>query len=311
MTSDSPLRRRGLLKAGAVLSTAGLAPAVTATRATAAPAAGPAAASGARRATDALRALEERYSARLGVHARNTRTGQSVGYRAGERFALCSTFKVFAAGAVLRDHAGSAPLDKVVRYPDRDILLNSPVTQQHVGSGMTVGELCAAAIRHSDNCAGNLLLRELGGPAGLTAFFRSLGDRVSRLDRWEPDLNSAGPGELRDSTTPQALGASLERLTVGDELSGAAREQLLTWLKGNTTSAARFRAGLPRGWVVGDKTGTGDYASANDIGVAWTTRGTPLVLVVLTSKDAPDATVDEALIADAAAVLADTLAPGE
>nr|BFD80886.1 hypothetical protein StreXyl84_02870 [Streptomyces sp. Xyl84] len=312
MTSDSPLRRRGLFKAGLALSTAVLAPAVTAARATAAPAAaGAPLASGARAAVDELRALEERYAARLGLHARNVRTGGTLSYRAGERFAMCSTFKAFAAAAVLRDHGRCAPLDKVVHYPPADVLANSPVTGQHVDSGMTVGELCAAAIRYSDNTAGNLLLRELGGPAGLTRFFRSLGDRVSRLDRWETDLNTAVPGDPRDTTTPEAIATSLERVAVGRALTGGDREQLVTWLKGNTTSGERFRKGLPDGWVVGDKTGTGDYASANDIGVAWTTRGTPVVLAVLTSKPAKDAAVDNALVADAARVVARTLAPGE
>ncbi|MFB7597796.1 class A beta-lactamase [Streptomyces sp. NPDC056160] len=318
MTSDSPLRRRGLFKAGLALSTAVLAPAVTAAPAKAAagtPASAKAAPAGAavgsRHVADELRVLERRYGARLGVQARNARTGQTLSYRAGERFAMCSTFKVFAAAAVLRDHDRCAPLDKVVHYPPTDILPNSPITEQHVGSGMTVGELCAAAIQYSDNAAGNLLLRELGGPAGLTRFFRSLDDRVSRLDRWETDLNTAVPGDPRDTTTPGALAASLERLTLGRALTGGDREQLITWLKGNTTSAERFRKGLPEGWVVADKTGTGDYASANDIGVAWTTRGTPVVLTVLTSKSAKDAAVDNALVAEAAGVVARTLAPGE
>ncbi len=134
---------------------------------------------------------------------------------------------------------------------------------------------------------------------------------MSRLDRWEPELNTAIPGDPRDTTTPEAIAASLERVTLGRALARADRERFVGWLKGNTTSSARFRKGLPREWVVADKTGTGDYATANDIGVAWTTRRTPLVLVVLSSRTTPDAPVDEALIADAAAVVARTLAPGE
>ncbi|MCZ0985027.1 class A beta-lactamase [Streptomyces diastatochromogenes] len=229
----------------------------------------------------------------------------------GERFAMCSTFKAFAAAAVLRDHGGCAPLDRVIHYPPRDILPNSPKTEEHLATGMSVGDLCAAAIQYSDNAAGNLLLRQIGGPEGLTRFFRSLGDRVSRLDRWETDLNTAVPGDPRDTTTPEAIGRSFERLTLGRALDGTGREQLVTWLKGNTTSAERFGRGLPQGWVLGDKTGTGDYATANDIGVAWTTRGTPVVLAVLSTKAAKDAPVDNALVADTARLLARTLAPGE
>ncbi|AIA01794.1 class A beta-lactamase [Streptomyces noursei] len=305
MTRATPLPRRGLLKAGLAASTAVLA-------ATAAPSVASAATSRQLRDFEGeLQELERRYAARLGVYARNARTGQVVAHRARERFAMCSTFKTVAAAAILRDHARCAPLDKVIHYPPADLLANSPRAAEHVDTGMAVGDLCAAAIQYSDNTAANLLLRQIGGPAGLTRFFRSIGDRESRLDRWETELNDAVPGDLRDTTTPEALGTSYGRLTVGRALDPAAREHLVTWLKGNTTSGERFRAGLPHDWVVGDKTGTGDYASANDVGVAWTTRQTPIVLAVLTSKDAKDAPVDNALIADAARIVARALAPGE
>lgn len=305
MTTATPLPRRGLFKTGLALSAAVAVPALSA------PAASATAYSGPSGAEDELSDLEQRYGARLGVYAHNVRTGQVMSHRAQERFAMCSTFKAFAAAAILRGHAGCAPLDKVIHYPPRDILPNSPKTKEHVDVGMSVGELCAAAIQYSDNAAGNLLLRQIGGPRGLTRFFRSIGDPVSRLDRWETDLNTALPGDLRDTTTPEALGRSLERLTLGRALAGADREQLVTWLKGNTTSGKRFRAGLPDGWVVADKTGTGDYASANDIGVAWTNRSTPIVLTVLSSKATKDAPTDDGLIADAARVVARALAPCE
>ncbi|MEU0007921.1 class A beta-lactamase [Streptomyces sp. NPDC006314] len=302
----APMRRRGLLKAGLAFTT-------TAAAATAAPAPAASAApdTGSRAADAELSELEQRYGARLGVYARNARTGRTVSHRAGERFPMCSTFKAFAAAAVLRDHGGCAPLDRMVHYPPHDILPNSPRTEENLRTGMTVADLCAAAIQYSDNAAGNLLLRQLGGPEGLTRFFRSLGDEVSRLDRWEPELNTAVPGDLRDTTTPKAIGGSLERVTLGRALDGTDRERLVTWLKGNTTSAARFRAGLPREWVVADKTGTGAYATANDIGVAWTTRRTPVVLAVLSTKSTGDAPVAEALVAEAARIVARTLAPGE
>ncbi|MEU3859656.1 class A beta-lactamase [Streptomyces sp. NPDC028722] len=302
----APLPRRCLLKAGLAVTGA----AVTAT-AFAAPAASarPGADSSAARAE--LAELEERFGARLGLYARNVRTGRTLAHRAGERFAMCSTFKAFAAAAVLRDAAGRAPLDRVVHYPPHDSLPNSPKTDEHQATGMTVADVCAAAIQYSDNTAGNLLLREIGGPAGLTRFFRSLGDEVSRLDRWETELNSAIPGDPRDTTTPRAVAANLERLVLGPALAHPDRERFVGWLKGNTTSAARFRAGLPRGWVVADKTGTGSHATANDIGVAWTTRGTPVVLAVLSAKPGRDAPVDEKLIEEAARIAARVVAPGE
>lgn len=300
-----PMARRGLFRAGLALTTAAVAATAVSGSAAAAPGTEPAG------AVDELTELEQRHGARLGVYARNLRTGRTVAHRAGERFAMCSTFKAFAAAAVLRDHGGCAPLDKVVHYPPHDIIPNSRRTAEHVDTGMTVAGLCAAAIQYSDNAAGNLLLRETGGPAGLTRFFRSLGDRVSRLDRWETDLGSAIPGDLRDTTTPQALGRSFERLTLGRALGRADRERLVGWLRGNTTSAARFRAGLPRDWVLADKTGTGDYGTANDIGVAWTTRRTPVLLTVLSAKNAQDAPADDDLVAQAARIVACVLAPGE
>lgn len=302
MTSATPLPRRGVFKAGLALSTAVLMEPVAAPEASAA-----GGASGPRGAEAALRDLERQYGARLGVFARNARTCRVVTHRAEERFAMCSTFKMSAAAAILHDHSHCAPLDKVIHYPARDILANSPITEQHVDTGMTVGDLCAAAIQHSDNTAGNLLLRQIGGPDGLTGFFRSTGDPVSRLDRWETDLNTAVPGDPRDTTTPRAIGRSLERMTLGRALDDAPRRRLITWLKGSTTSGERFLAGLPDDWIVADKTGTGDYASANDIGVAWTTEKTPITLVVLSSKPARHAAVDNALVADAARVLADTI----
>lgn len=303
MASATSLPRRNLLRAGVAATAAALTPALSTSAASAHPRVG--------NAEHRLRALEQQYGARLGVYAHNTHTGQIVAHRTHERFAMCSTFKPVAAGAILRDNDCSAPLDRVIHYPRTDLVANSPITEQHLDDGMTVGELCAAAIRYSDNTAGNLLLRQIGGPDGLTRFFRSIGDPVSRLDRWETDLNRAVPGDPRDTTTPAAMGRSYARLTLGRTLSAADRRQLVTWLKGNTTSDERFRAGLPNGWVVADKTGTGDYAAANNIGVAWTTRRTPIVLAVLSSKPAKDAPADDALIADAARVLAQTLAPGE
>ncbi|MGA5039898.1 class A beta-lactamase [Streptomyces capoamus] len=294
--------RRRLFTTGLALGAAVVAPAAVAAPAVTDEPAG---------LSEEFRTLEQMYGARLGVYARNVRTGRTVAYRAGERFAMCSTFKAFAAAAVLRDHGDCAPLDKVIHYPPRDILDNSQHSENHLATGMTVGQACAAAIQYSDNTAGNLLLRQVGGPQGLTRFFRSLGDQVSRLDRWETDLNTAIPGDQRDTSTPQALGTSFERLTLGRALARTGREQLVTWLKGNTTSDKRFGAGLPRDWALADKTGTGSYATANDIGIAWTTRHTPLLLTVLSTKDARDAPVDNDLIRDAAALLAATLAPGE
>lgn len=262
---------------------------------------------------DRLDALERQHGARLGVYAVNARTGATLTHRADERFAFCSTFKTLAAAAVLRDLDSDGEfLARLIPYTAKDLVTYSPITQNHVGAGMRVDELCAAALDYSDNSAGNLLLRQIGGPAGLTRFCRSLGDQVTRSDRWETDLNTNLPGDPRDTSTPRAFGTTYRALLLGDALTPADRQRLTGWLMGNTTSAKRFRAGLPAGWLLADKTGTGDYGAANDAGVAWTTHGTPILLTVLSSKGTTkDTPGDDALVADAARIAAAALAPHE
>ncbi|ORT55235.1 class A beta-lactamase [Streptomyces sp. CB03238] len=252
-----------------------------------------------------LRALERRHGARLGAVARNTVTGATVLYRADERFPMCSTFKTLAAAAVLRDlDRHGEVLAKRVRYTRDDLVENSDKAEEYLATGMTVAELCWAAICFSDNTAANLLLRELGGPAAVTRFCRSLGDGVTRLDRWEPQLNTAEPWRVEDTTTPAAIAGTYERLVLGTALNRPDRERLTGWLLANTTSTYRFRAGLPADWRLADKTGGGAYGTNNDVGVAWTPDGAPVVLAVLTTKPEQDAPADNPLVRDTASVLA-------
>ena len=265
--------------------------------------------SGGHRATARLWALERRHTTRLGVHARNMRTHQVVAYRAHERFPIASVFKTLAVSAVLRDldHDGGF-LARRIRYTKEfaEAAGYCPITgtPEHVAHGMTVAELCDAALRWSDNAAANLLLKQLGGPTAVTRFARSIGDDLTRLDRWEPDLNSAEPWRVTDTTTPRAIGTSYAQLVLGRALDDADRERLTDWLLGNTTSDARFRAGLPADWLVADKTGSAEYGGANDVGVTWTPDGTPIVLSVLTVRPERDAEADDALVAETAALLA-------
>ncbi len=168
-------------------------------------------------------------------------------------------------------------------------------------TGMTVAELSAAAVQYSDNAAPNLLLKELGGPAGLTAFMRSIGDTTFRLDRWELELNSAIPGDARDTSSPRAVTESLQKLTLGSALAAPQRQQFVDWLKGNTTGNHRIRAAVPADWAVGDKTGTcGVYGTANDYAVVWPTGRAPIVLAVYTRAPNKDDKHSEAVIAAAA-----------
>src|SRR5262245_27699162 len=215
--------------------------------------------------------VETESGGRLGVAVLDTLTDARFGHRADERFPMCSTFKLLAAAAILaRVDAKQERLDRRVEFAAADVVVNSPVTKDHVGApGMSLEELCEAAMTMSDNTAGNLLLASLGGPQGLTAYTRSLGDTVTRLDRIEPELNEATPGDVRDTTTPAAMAANLRALALEKALSAVSREQLVRWLIGNKTGDTRLRAGLPAGWRVGDKTGSGERGTTNDVGVFW------------------------------------------
>lgn len=255
-----------------------------------------------------LQALEHTLGGRLGLCAIDTGTGNSLAYRATERFPMCSTFKAVLAAAILAESSQSPGLlQRRIRYTRQELVTYSPVTQAHVGDGMTVGQLCAAAVQHSDNTAGNLLLQLVGGPAGLTAYARSVGDAAFRLDRWETALNTALPGDERDTTTPAAMGATLKRLALDGALTVPQRAQLQDWLLGNTTGGARIRAGVPAGWRVGDKTGTGDYGSTNDIAVLWPPQRAPVTLAIYLTGTAADAKPRNDIVAQAARVVADWL----
>ncbi|CAL9379531.1 class A beta-lactamase [Streptomyces sp. NPDC057838] len=261
--------------------------------------------------TARLRKLETEHTARLGVYARNVRTGRTVAYRADERFPMASVFKTLAAAAVLRDlDRDGAFLARRVHYTEAYVKRSgySPITEQHVATGMTVGELCDATIRFSDNTAGNLLLKELGGPAAITRFARSVGDGVTRLDRWEPELNSAEPWRVTDTTTPRAIGLTYARLVLGDALAPRDRARLTDWLLRNTTSDEKFRKALPADWLIADKTGGGRYGGNHDVGVTWPPDGPPIVMSVLTTQPEEDAPADNPLVARTAALLAAELA---
>ncbi|MEV5595275.1 class A beta-lactamase [Streptomyces sp. NPDC052496] len=302
--SRSPLSRRALLGAAALVPLAGCASGGSATPA---PATGsPSGATGARQHRF-LAELEREYGARLGVYALATGTGRTVAHRADERFAFCSTFKGLAAAAVLRGNPLSH-LDTVVPYTEDDLMKHSPITRKHVSTGLTMRRLCDAAVRHSDGTAGNLLLRDLGGPGKLTEFARGLGDTVTRMDRTEPAITEATPGDPRDTTSPRAFGTDYRKIVLGNVLPAAKRAFLRDLLVRNATGAQRIRAGVPRGWAVADKTGTGDYGTLNDIAVVWPPKSVPpLVISVMSSKPTKDAAYDQSLLARAAGYVVATL----
>ena len=257
-------------------------------------------------ATDLVK-IEAESGGRLGVAVLDTLTGARTMHRADERFPMCSTFKLLAAGAILaRVDAGKESLDRRIRFQARDLLAYSPITKDRTGGdGMTLAELCEAALTESDNTAANLLLAALDGPAGVTAYARALGDAVTRLDRIEPDLNEAVPGDPRDTSSPAAMASNLQSLVLGNALSAMSKDQLGRWLIANKTGDARLRAGLPSGWRVGDKTGSGDSGSTNDIGVLWPPQRAPIVIAVyLTETPKPDAQRNATIASVARAVAA-------
>ncbi len=189
---------------------------------------------------------------------------------------MCSTGKVMAAAAVLKQSESNPEVvNKRLEIKKSDLVVWSPITEKHLQSGMTLAELSAAALQYSDNTAMNKMISYLGGPEKVTAFAQSIGDVTFRLDRTEPALNSAIPGDKRDTTTPLAMVESLRKLTLGNALGEQQRAQLVTWLKGNTTGGQSIRAGLPASWAVGDKTGAGDYGTTNDIAVIWYGKSCP------------------------------------
>jgi beta-lactamase class A len=248
-----------------------------------------------------LRMLEKEFDATLGVFVLDTGSGYSIGYHADQRFAYASTFKALQAGVLLQQRSDQE-LDKVIRYRKADLEEFSPITKDHVKSGLSLRALADASVRYSDNTAANLLFRELGGPRAIGAALARIGDRTTHMDRIEPLLNQAVPGDVRDTSTPRALATDLRKFVLGDALDSGDRTTLTDLLRRNTTGDKLIRAGVPRGWVVGDKTGAGSYGTRNDIAVLWPPNAAPIVLAILSNRDEKAAGYDDTLIAKAAEV---------
>lgn len=243
--------------------------------------------------------LEKTFDARLGIYALDTGTGRTVEFRADERFPFTSTFKALAAAAVL-EATTPEDLDRRIGYTRADLLRNSPVTEQNVDQGMALRDLLDAAVRYSDNTASNILFDQLGGPKGLEQKLRGIGDHVTQMDRIEPELNSAIPGDTRDTSTPRALATDLRSYALGSVLPVEDRALFVEMLRTNATGGDLIRAGVPSDWIVGDKTGGGEYGTRNDTAVLWPPNRAAIVLSVLSTRMQADAEYDNALIARAA-----------
>ncbi|MFU9001436.1 class A beta-lactamase [Proteus sp. TSJ240517] len=251
-----------------------------------------------------LSTLEKYSQGRLGVALINTEDNSQITYRGEERFAMASTSKVMAVAAVLKESEKQAGLlDKNITIKKSDLVAYSPITEKHLVTGMSLAQLSAATLQYSDNTAMNKILDYLGGPAKVTQFARSINDVTYRLDRKEPELNTAIHGDPRDTTSPIAMAKSLQALTLGDALGQSQRQQLVTWLKGNTTGDHSIKAGLPKHWIVGDKTGSGDYGTTNDIAVIWPKNHAPLILVVYFTQQEQDAKYRKDIIVKATEIV--------
>jgi len=258
---------------------------------------------------DRILSIEQRTGARIGVAALDTGTGKRLDYRSEERFPMCSTFKFLAAAAVLkRVDEKQNQLGRFIRYEAKDILEYAPVTKEHLkDGGLTLGALCAAAIEQSDNTAGNILLDTIGGPVGLTNFARSVDDETTRLDRKEPELNSATSGDERDTTSPAAMCGSMERLLLGNVLTESSRHQLEDWLQHNETGALMIRAGVPKTWTVGDKTGRCGNGATNDVAIIRPPGRAPILIAVYSIGSTSSWDERAGAIAEAARAVAEFL----
>ncbi|TFV55011.1 class A beta-lactamase [Mycobacterium sp. PS03-16] len=258
-----------------------------------------------------LEALERANSAVIGVFGTNLDTGRTVAHRAQESFAMCSTFKAYLAGLVLSlVDRGERSLDQRLYVDPAELQPNSPRTGPRAGGEMTLDELSQAVLQVSDNAAANILLHNVGGPPAITGFARGIGDPRSRLDRFEIELNSAVPGDPRDTSTPEAMAGGFRALLTGDVLTPARRQLLGDWMRANETSS--MRAGLPTGWTTADKTGSGDYGTTNDVGIAYGPKGQRVLLAVMTrsATDNPDAENMRPLIGEVTAAVFPQLVNG-
>ncbi|KYH02850.1 class A beta-lactamase [Bradyrhizobium sp. DOA1] len=255
-------------------------------------------------------AYERESGGRIGVHAENLASGAKLAWRADERFVMCSTFKASLAACMLaRVDRGEEQLAAMIPYREADLLEYAPVARQNLAAGaMSVSEMCKAIVELSDNTCANLLLARIGGPAALTAFWRSIGDTTSRLDHNEPELNRSRPGDPRDTSTPAAMAGNLRRLVLAEALSPASRAQLTDWMVNCKTGANRLRGGLPASWKIGDKTGYNGKDAAGDIAVVWPKPDTPILITAYVQGGAPSAAQIAAVFARIGRMVADRLA---
>lgn len=248
--------------------------------------------------TAVARLQEAHLGARIGIAVVDIASGETVSYRGNERFPLNSTYKALLCGALLsKADKGELSLNDTTQFSQSELVEYSPVTSKFVAPAtMSWQQLCSAAVSESDNTAANQVTKKLGGPAAITQFIASSGDSVTRLDRYEPELNSAIPGDLRDTTTPLAVSKTLQKLALGDVLTPRSRAQLVQWMRDDKVANPLLRSVLPAGWEIGDKTGAGANGSRSIISIVWPQKNKPhIVSIYITETNATMAQSNDAI----------------
>ncbi|MEX1474843.1 class A beta-lactamase [Enterococcus sp. C78] len=253
-----------------------------------------------------IKEIENKYDAKLGIYSIDTHTKKFFNYNSNQRFAYTSTYKAIAGGILLKNLTDTE-LNKRIIFKQEDIVEYSPITQEYINNGMTLKEIIHAAIAYSDNTAGNILFNELGGPKGFEKELNKMGDTVTQADRYETALNQAVPGDLRDTTTPETFGKIFENLILSSKFEEKSYKFFLKTMIDNTTGNKLIRAGVPKGYEVGDKTGAGSYGTRNDIAFIQPKKMNkkPLIWVIFSNKKEKDAEYNDQLIAETARILSE------
>jgi beta-lactamase class A len=261
----------------------------------------------------AIHRIERDLGARVGFYMRDLQSGEVITHAADDRFPLNSTFKLLACGAALHSvEQGDARLADTVSIDEIHLVSYSPAVRAHLAAGhsvLSLDDACRMTLSVSDNTAANIVLSKIGGPSALTAYLRSIGDEVTRLDRMEPDLNTSVPGDLRDTTTPRAIAHSVEQLLLGEALSAPSRAVLRGWLAEHSVADALFRATLPSNWAIDDRTGAGGYGSRSIVAVLYPPQRQPIIAALFMTETDASFPARNAAIADVGAAIVERTRP--
>lgn len=251
-----------------------------------------------------LQQLERKFNRKLGIYAIDTSSNKVIAHRANERFPFQSTLKFIGAAALLHQDTKQGLINKKVIIKQKDIVPWAPISSKFLNKKASLETLAMAAVSFSDNTAINIIVRQLGGLNAINAFARKTANKSFQLNHDEPNLNS-DPSKKFDTATPKDMALSVQNILLGNVLKQQQRMLLLDWMKNNTTGYKRIRAGVPLGWLVADKTGSGRYGIANDVGIIWSPADKPIVLAIFSkNNNANDLACDQVVAAATEVILA-------